>query len=38
MNHIKAVFKHQNSYPSWITDKVFKQAQQAQQVPSNTAN
>ena len=38
LNHIETVFKHQNSYPSWVIDKVFKQVQQAQQVPSNTAN
>ena len=38
LNHIEIVFKHQNSYPSWVIDKVFKQVQQAQQVPSNTAN
>ena len=29
---------HCLSYPSWVIDKVFKQVQQAQQVPSNTAN
>ena len=38
LNHIETVFKHQNSYPSWVIDKVFKQVQQAQQVPSNTVN
>ena len=38
LNHIETVFKHQNNYPSWVIDKVFKQVQQAQQVPSNTAN
>ena len=38
LNHIETVFKHHNSYPSWVIDKVFKQVQQAQQVPSNTAN
>ena len=38
MNHIETVFNHQNNYPSWVIDKVFKQVQQAQQVPSNTAN
>ena len=32
------VFKHQNNYSSWVIDKVFKQVQQSQQVPSNTAN
>ena len=35
---MKQVFKHQNNYPSWVIDKVFKKVQQAQQVPSNTAN
>ena len=29
LNHIKAVFKHQNSYPSWVLDQVLKQIQQA---------
>ena len=38
MNHIETVFKHQNNYPSWVIDKVCKQVQQAQQVPSNTTN
>ena len=38
LNHIETVFKHQNNYPSWAIDKVCKQVQQAQQVPSNTAN
>ena len=38
MNHIETAFKHKNNYPSWVIDKVFKQVQQAQQVPSNTAN
>ena len=38
MNHIETVFKHQNNYPSWIIDKVIKQFQKAQQVPSNTTN
>ena len=38
LNHIETVFKHQNNYPSWVIDKVFKQVQQAQQVPSNTTN
>ena len=38
LNHIKAVFKHQNSYPSWVLDQVLKQVQQAQQVPSNNSN
>ena len=38
MNHIETVFKHQNNYPSWVIDEVCKQVQQAQQVPSNTAN
>ena len=38
LNHIEIAFKHQNSCPSWIIDKVFKQVQQAQQVPPNTAN
>ena len=38
LNHIETVFKHQNNYPSWVIDKVFKQVQQAQQVPSNTVN
>ena len=38
LNHTETVFKHQNNYPSWVIDKVFKQVQQAQQVPSNTAN
>ena len=27
LNHIETVFKHQNSYPSWVIDKVFKQVQ-----------
>ena len=36
LNHIENVFNHQNSYPSWDIDKVFKQVQQAQQVLSNT--
>ena len=35
---LKQVFKHQNSYPSWVIDKVIKQVQQAQKVPTNTAN
>ena len=38
LNHIETVSKHQNSYPSWVIDKLFKQVQHAQQVPSNTAN
>ena len=38
MNCIETVFQHQNSYPSWVIDKVIKQAQQAQKVPTNTAN
>ena len=38
LNHIEPVLKHQNNYPSWVIDKVFKQVQQAQQVPPNTAN
>ena len=38
LNHIETVFKHQNHYRSWVIYKVFKQVQQAQQVPSNTAN
>ena len=38
LNHIETVLKHQNSYPSWVIDKVFKQVKQAQQVPSNTAH
>ena len=37
MNYIETVFKHQNSYPSWVIDKV-KQVQQAQKVQTNTAN
>ena len=28
LNHIETVFKHQNSYPSWLIDEVFKQVQQ----------
>ena len=35
---MKQVFKHQNSYPSWVIDKVIKQVQPAQKVPTNTAN
>ena len=27
LNHIETVFKHQNNYPSWVIDKVFKQVQ-----------
>ena len=38
LNYIETVFKHQNSYPSWVIDKVIKQVQQAQKVPTNTAN
>ena len=38
MNDIETIFKHQNNYPSWFIDKVFKQIQEAQQVLSNTAN
>ena len=38
MNYIKTVFKQQNSYSSWDIDKVIKQVQQAQKVPTNTAN
>ena len=38
LNYIETVFKHQNSYPSWVTDKVIKQVQQAQKVPTNIAN
>ena len=38
LNYIEIVFKHQNSYPSWVIDKVIKQVQQAQKVPTNTAN
>ena len=38
LNHIEIVFKHKNSYPSWVIDKVFKHVQQAQQVPCNIAN
>ena len=38
LNHIKNVFRHQNSYPSRVIDKVSKQVQQVQQVPSNTTN
>ena len=36
LNHTETIFKHQNSYPSWVIDKVFKWVQQIQQVPSNT--
>ena len=38
LNDIETVFKHQNSYPSWVIDKVIKQVQQAQKVPTNAAN
>ena len=38
MNHIETVFEHPNNCPSWVIDKVIKQVQQAQQVPSYTAN
>ena len=38
LNYIETVFKHQNSYPSWVIDKVIKQVQQAQDVPTNTTN
>ena len=38
LNYIETVFKHQNSYPSWVIDKVIKQVQQAQKVPTNIAN
>ena len=38
LNYIKTVFEHQNKYPSWVIDKVIKQVQQAQKVPTNTAN
>ena len=37
-NYIETVFKHQNSYPTWVSDKVIKQVQQAEKVPTNTAN
>ena len=37
-NYIETVFKHQNSYLSWVIDKAIKQVQQAQEVPTNTAN
>ena len=36
LNYIETVFKHQNSYPSQVIDKVIKQVQQAQKVPTNT--
>ena len=35
---MKQSLNKKNNYPSWVIDKVFKQVQQAQQVPSNTAN
>ena len=38
MNYIETVFKLQNSYTSWVIDKVIKQVQQAQKVQTNTAN
>ena len=38
MNHVETVFKLQSNYPSWVIHKVFKQVQQAQQVPFKTAN
>ena len=38
MNYIETVFKHQNSYPTWVSDQVIKQVQQAEKVPTNTAN
>ena len=38
LNYIKTVFKHQNSYPSWVIDKIIKQVQQAQKNPTNIAN
>ena len=38
LNYIETVFKHQNSYPTWVSDKVIKQVQQAEKVPTNTAN
>ena len=24
LNHTETIFKHQNNYPSWVIDKVFK--------------
>ena len=38
LNHIETVFKYQNNYPSSVINKVIKQVQRAQQVPSNTTN
>ena len=38
LNHIETVFKHQSYYPSSGNNKVVKQVQQGQKVPSNTAN
>ena len=38
MHYIETDFKYQKSYPSWVIDKVIKQVQQAQKVPTNTAN